>query len=489
MSKKAVDGLKPEILWQRFYEISQVPRPSKKEEKIREYVKNFAKENNLVFKEDNTGNIVILLPASPGYEKNPVVVLQGHLDMVCEKNRGTEHNFDEDPIKLIRDGDWLKADGTTLGSDNGIGVAAALAIVSDKSSVHGPVEILCTVDEETGLTGANGLKSGFIKGKILLNMDSEEDGTFYVGCSGGQDTIGTFNIQSKKIDKTLIPYELMITGLKGGHSGLDIQNGRANAIKLLGRLLDKFNNVKFRIAEITGGSKRNAIPREAEAIILIDSKDEKQIQNIIDEFVGESLLEIGTTDGGLKVIFQKKEGEFKRVFRKKFAKKLINTILAIPHGIMAMSPDIPDLVETSTNLATIVIEDDKIKIGTSQRSSIESAKRNISLTVSSVFELAGADEINIGDGYPGWKPDLQSKILKLSREVYKDLFGKDAEIKAIHAGLECGILGDKYPRLDMVSFGPTIEGAHSPDEKINIKDVEKFYDLLKGILTRIAMEN
>jgi dipeptidase D len=473
-------------LWDYFYQIAQVPRPSKKEKKIREFMRSFAENNKFELKEDKVGNMVIKVPATPGFEDKPTVVLQGHLDMVCEQNKGTNHDFDKDPIKLVNEGEWIAAEGTTLGADNGIGVAAGMAAATDKSVTHGPLELLCTIDEETGMTGVNALQPGFIEGKILLNMDSEEDGSFYVGCSGGVDTLGVLEVDSRKLKKNMVPYELLIGGLKGGHSGLDIQAGRANAIRLLAMLLNRFKDVKFRIASISGGSKRNAIPREAEVILLVKPGEEKKIKSVINHFVSDTLLEFGKNDGGLEVKLKKSKNEVGKVFSKKFTSKLINILLAVPHGILAMSPDIEGLVETSTNLATIVTEDGKVKIGTSQRSSIDSAKINASNMVKSVFVLGGASEVVTGDGYPGWQPNMDSELLKNSRNVYKEIFGKEADVKAIHAGLECGILGTKYDNLDMISFGPTITGAHSPDEKVNIKAVENFYELLKGILKAAA---
>ncbi|MGD8778670.1 MAG: aminoacyl-histidine dipeptidase [Ignavibacteria bacterium] len=485
MSKEAIAGLKPELIWEYFYGISQVPRPSKKEEKIRAHVREFANKNNFQFQEDKVGNIVIKIPATEGKENSPVVVLQGHLDMVCEKNKGTEHDFENDPIELIKDGEWIKANGTTLGADNGIGVAAAMAAATDKEAVHGPLEILCTVDEETGMTGVSALQPGFITGRILLNMDSEEDGVFYIGCSGGQDTIGIYEIQYTDPKVNLLPYKLMVTGLKGGHSGLDIHQGRANAIKLLARLLLRLEEVKYKIADFDGGSLRNAIPREAEVTFLINPIDENEVKEIIQEFIADSLLEYKNIDGGLHVNFERKDSKIKKVFRKKFAKKIINTILAMPHGVLSMSPDIPGLVETSTNLATIKIEGGKLRLGTSQRSAIDAAKMNAAYSVAAVLSLSDA-EVVIGDAYPGWQPNIDSELLKISKEVYKKTFGNEPEIKAIHAGLETGLLGAKYPGIDMISFGPTIQGAHSPTERINIKDVEKFYTLLKAILEKFA---
>ncbi len=485
MAESAIKDLKPELVWQRFYEITRVPRPSKKEGKIREHLRSFLKEQKVEFKEDETGNIVAKVPASPGYENSPAVILQGHIDMVCEKNKETKHDFENDPIEIKREDGWITAEGTTLGSDNGIGVAAALAVINDKSVIHGPVEILLTVDEETGMTGANYLNPELLNGKILLNMDSEEDGAFYVGCSGGVDTLASFELKTDNAPKGYTPYEIMVTGLKGGHSGLDIVQGRANAIKLLGRILNRLEKIDYSLCSLSGGSLRNAIPREAEAVVMFKNGSEKEAEKIVKEFEKNLLNEYKKTDSGLKLLFKKSDSSQDKIFTKQFQKEIINLLLALPHGVIAMSQDIPDLVETSTNLAVITTENGKLKISTSQRSSIDSAKDYVAASVKAALELAGG-EVTVGDGYPGWKPDMDSTILKTSKQVFKELFNKEPEIKAIHAGLECGILGSKKPGLDMISFGPTIEGAHSPDEKVNIATVEKFYDLLKGILKTIA---
>jgi dipeptidase D len=484
MSANAIKGLKPELLWQHFYELSQIPRPSKREGKAVDFVRDFAKKHNFSFKEDKVGNIVISIPASKGKEKSPTIVLQGHVDMVCEKNKGTVHDFDKDPIKLINTGEWITADGTTLGADNGIGVAAAMAAALDKSAVHGPLEILCTVDEETGMTGVNELKPKFITGRTLLNMDSEEDGAFYVGCSGGQDTAGTYKIDYTKPKRGTIAVEVLVTGLKGGHSGLDIQQQRANAIRTLGQLLNGFE-LDYQISQISGGSLRNAIPREAEAVLLLKSDNLRKLKTYIKKFKTNFLKEFESTDPGLEIKTKLPKDKPNTVFTKSFTETLISTLIALPHGIMAMNPDIPGLVETSTNLATLTMDKKKIVIGTSQRSSIESAKLNVAAMVSSIFKLGGA-KVTVGDGYPGWQPNMDSGLLKVSKKVYKRLFKSDPEIKAIHAGLETGLLGAKYPGIDMISFGPTIQGAHSPDEKVNIKDVDKFYTLLKGILKELT---
>jgi dipeptidase D len=487
MSKAAIEGLEPKLVWEYFYGITQVPHPSKKEEKIRAHVREFATKNNFEFVEDEVGNIVIKVPATEGYEATPTIVIQGHIDMVCEKNKGTEHDFENDPLKIYRDGDWITAEGTTLGADNGIGVAAGMAVATDSSVVHGPLELLCTIDEETGMTGVNALQPGFITGRTLLNLDSEEDGAFYVGCSGGQDTRGYFELEYTESGKDLTSYELMITGLKGGHSGLDIANGRANAIRLLAQLLNRIENeIDFELASISGGSLRNAIPREAEVTLLLHKDDVEKVRAISDKFVADTLLEFNVNDPGFEVLINQKESNSSKVFTKEFVSNLIKVLLAVPHGIMAMSPDIPGLVETSTNLATVDIIDNQLVIGTSQRSAIDSAKWHVSNAVKSVFELGGAANVDTGDGYPGWQPNMDSELLKISKEVFRELNDKDPEIKAIHAGLETGLLGAKYLGIDMISFGPTIEGAHSPDERLHIGDTAKFYELVKAILLKYA---
>jgi dipeptidase D len=487
MSSQVIDGLSPNLLWRRFYEISQVPRPSKNEERIRLYLINFAGHNNLAIKEDKTGNIVIQVPPKPGFEKVPTIVLQSHIDMVCEKNKETEHDFLNDPITLVRDGEWIKADGTTLGADNGIGAAAALAVVQDDSFNHGLIELLFTVDEETGLTGVNNLEKGFITGETLLNLDTEEDGAFYVGCAGGVDTVGSYKIENEEINKNFIPFSLFISGLKGGHSGINIADKRANAIKLIAFLLDKLKPFQYQLAYIQGGSKRNAIPREAEAVIFLNPDYDSKVRETINEFSLEAALEFRTTDNGIKITFEKKDSvDIKSAYKKEFTEKIINTLIAMPHGVVAMSSEIPELVETSTNLATINVVKNELIIGTCQRSSIESEKNNIARSIQALFELSKA-AIELSDGYPGWQPKLDSKVLKLAARVFTTLFSKKPEIKAVHAGLECGILADKYPGIDMISFGPTIQGAHSPDERVKIHDVEKFYRLLVAILEEISV--
>ncbi|MCX7875551.1 MAG: aminoacyl-histidine dipeptidase [Melioribacteraceae bacterium] len=484
MNLKVVEGLEPKLLWHRFAEISQIPRCSKHEEAIRTYLKNFALNYNLNYNEDETGNIVIELKASDGFENYPTIVLQSHVDMVCEKNKEKEHDFLKDGIELIKDGEWIKANGTTLGADNGIGVAAQLAIAEENDFLHGPIELLFTVDEETGLTGVNTLKPNFIKGKILLNLDTEEDGTFYIGCSGGIDTAGYFKVEFEELKKDYSPYRIFVNGCKGGHSGVDISEGRANAIKLLAYLLLRLENIDYQLAYIHGGSKRNAIPREAEAVIYINEKDEAQIRELLNELAIETSLEYKKTDPEIKFTLEKldpKSTSFKNAFEKKFSKKIINTLNALPHGVISMSHSISGLVETSTNLANVNYDSYELIIGTSQRSSIENAKRNISKTVQSIFELANA-KVKTSDGYPGWQPNIDSELLKKAKNIYQKTFGVEPSIKAVHAGLECGILIDKYPGIDVISFGPTILGAHSPTERVNINSVDKFYNFLKILI-------
>ncbi|MCF8267263.1 MAG: aminoacyl-histidine dipeptidase [Ignavibacteriales bacterium] len=488
MSAKIIDGLKPELVWQRFYDITQVPRPSKKEEKVLAFLKEYCDRHSFIYRQDKTGNIVIDVPASPGFENSPIVVVQGHVDMVCEKNKGTMHDFDNDPIKLKIEDGWITAEGTTLGADNGIGVAAGLALAEDKSFEHGPLEILLTVDEETGLTGANNLEGSFVQGRTLLNLDSEEDGAFYVGCSGGQDTLADFIPEFEAAKQGYDFYELLVSGLKGGHSGLDIQTERGNAIKILARTLRELLPHEIQISEITGGSKRNAIPREAEAVIAVAAEKIQAVESALSKLNASITAELGKRDPGLTLTLNKKTNAGNKVYTGKFAVKIIDVLLALPHGVLSMSADIPGLVETSTNLATVTIEDSIMRIGTSQRSSVDSAIKSATESVRSVFRLAGASRVFGGDGYPGWKPDMDSLLLKNSLASFNKLHGKDPEIKAIHAGLECGILGSKYPGMEMISFGPTIMGAHSPDEKLKIDDVPGFYALVKEIIKSYAVK-
>lgn len=485
MRTNEVAHLEPNHLWKRFYEITQVPRPSKKEEKIRAYLRKLLTNLKIKFKEDKIGNILAYVPATAGYEKAQTIILQGHVDMVCEKNREVKHDFENDPLKVsVKDG-WVVADGTTLGSDNGIGIAAALAIATDKDAEHGPLEILMTVDEETGLTGATNLEPGFITGKILLNLDSEEDGSFYIGCAGGIDTVATFSIETENVNASWTTYKLVVDGLKGGHSGLDIIHGRGNAIKILGRTLKMLGDFDFRVVRLEGGSLRNAIPRDAEAVLVMNDSLYENAGKAVKNLYKKILKEYKSVDNELKISLEKSDAKPNKVYTKKFTERIIDSILALPNGVISMNHDIPGLVETSTNLATIRSNESKLRIGTSQRSSSLSQKEYISDSIASVFKLANA-EITVGDGYPGWEPNLESKLLKISKDVYYKLIGKQPDIKAIHAGLECGILETKNPGMEMISFGPTIQNAHSPTERVNIETVDKFYQLLKCLVKELS---
>jgi len=479
-------NLKPELLWNHFEEICNIPRPSRKEQKVVQYVISVAKKNNLEYATDDFGNIVIRKPATQGKENLAPIVMQGHLDMVAEKNSDIVHDFDKDPIKPFVDGDWVKASGTTLGSDNGIGVAAALSVLESKDIEHGPVEALFTLDEETGLFGAQALKPGFINAKILINLDSEEDGTFYIGCAGGQCTYLKFKTTLNEVPGNSSPLEIKISGLKGGHSGLDIITGRGNAIKLNVRLLHELN-YKFgiRLVSLNGGSKHNAIPRESFAVIRVQNKAVAEVLSFIENYGRTVKAELAAVEQNLSVsvgIIKSKA----KVMDKLSTKNLIDSLYAVPNGVIKMSADIQGLVETSTNLGVVATKGKSVDVILSQRSSTESEKIDISNSISALFKLAKAD-VHQADGYPGWKPDINSPVLKTVKNVYDALYNTEPDVKAIHAGLECGIIKERYPDMDMISFGPTIVGAHSPDEKVQISTVENFWNLLINILKNIPV--
>ncbi|MFA5729373.1 MAG: aminoacyl-histidine dipeptidase [Candidatus Neomarinimicrobiota bacterium] len=483
--KAVIEGLKPESLWRYFAELSRIPRESKNEAAVMTWIESVSKKLNLSYKKDEVGNIVISKPASPGYENRTPVVLQGHVDMVCEKNSDTIHDFQKDQIELVRDGEYMRANGTTLGADNGIGVAAALAVLEDKTLAHPPLEALFTIDEETGLTGANFLKPGFVKGKILLNGDSEEDGALYVGCAGGKQTDVVFDIAWEKAPQDKVAVALKISGLLGGHSGLDIDQGRANAIKQLNRIVWKIAETTcIRLSYLDGGSKHNAIPREATYRILVAASD---LEKLTKDLAGFEMMlnnEYKGVERGIKLTVEKLTEYPTQVFTKEFQARVLNCLYAIPHGVKRMSPSIKGLVQTSTNAAIVRTVDNQIRILTSQRSSIASEIQGVADKVTACGRLAGA-EVTQGGGYPSWTPNMDSKILALMKNVYADLFGVEPHVKAIHAGLECGIIGATSPGMDMISFGPTILGAHSPDERVEIKTVENFWRLLVETLKRI----
>ncbi len=480
-----IDNLEPKIVWKHFDEIRKIPRCSKHEEKIREYVVDFAKKQNLDYEEDKVGNIVIRKDATSGMENKPGVILQGHMDMVCEKNSDVDFDFSKDPIQLKIEDDFLTADGTTLGADNGIGVAMSLAILEDKSLKHGPIEGLFTVDEETGLTGAFAMKKDLLKGEILLNLDSEDFGVITVGCAGGGDSQIRLPFKTQPVNGTMDSLMIKVSGLRGGHSGVDIHEQRGNAVKLLTRMLWKAKEhyYKFNISDIKGGDKHNAIPREAYAKIVIDKNDKDKFMSTLKEEGKNILEEIKTIDPNFKVNFEDIEG-IKTTMTEDSQDRLLDLLHGLPHGVDKMNYDIPELVDTSTNLATVNINDKKVAIGMSTRSSISSALQDFRDRIKAISELSGAT-VEEDEPYPGWKPNLDSEILKKSKKIFKDMFEKEPVVEAIHAGLECGIIGEKYPGMDMVSIGPTIKYPHSPEEKVGIESVEKTYDYVLKILEEI----
>lgn len=481
----AIEGLKPALLWKYFAEICKIPRGSKNEKQVSTYVFETAKKLGLEAKQDKALNVVVRKPASPGKESVPMICLQGHLDMVCEKNKETVHNFEKDPIELVRKGNLMMANGTTLGADNGVAVATNLAIMEDNSLLHGPVEFLFTIDEETGLTGANSLKPGFLQSKTLMNLDSEEEGALYVGCSGGRNTIGVWKAVVEKAPSKSVPAVLRVKGLKGGHSGLEIDKGRGNSIKIINRVLLAMGKIDARVSTIEGGNKSNAIPREAEALVYIPKSYLKKAHTIVENWNTTIKSELKTVEPDLAITVEDVPGvKNGKVLKKDLQSMICQTILALPHGVMKMSAEIAGLVETSTNVAIIRTEKSKIELTTSQRSSVATEIDEIVQSVGAAFTLGGAKPL-FAEGYPGWKPNLDSRILKTAKSTYRSLFGKDPEVKAIHAGLECGIIGEKFPGMDMVSFGPTLEGVHSPDEKIYIDTVEKFWKYLLEILKNV----
>ncbi len=481
-------NLKPELLWKHFEALTQIPRPSRKEEKVAKYVIDFAKQNNLEYAVDKFGNIVIRKGATPGKENLKSVVMQGHLDIVPEKNADVAHDFEKDPLKIYVDGDWVKAKGTTLGSDNGIGVAASLAVLESNDIEHGPIEALFTLDEETGLNGAQALQPGFVHSDILMNLDSEEDGALYIGCAGGQNTFVKFKFNPKDAPANTVPLEVKVLGLKGGHSGLDIIVGKGNAIKIMVRLLHELN-YKFRInlVSINGGSKHNAIPRESFALIRVSKKVINDILKYVEDYNTIVKAELASVEPDLNITISEVKSKAK-VMDKTTAEKLIDSLYAVPNGVIKMSADIEGLVETSTNLAVVVTKGKNVDVTLSQRSSVESEKKDISNSIAALFRLANA-EVKLGDGYPGWKPDIHSPILSVMKKVFESKYGIEPEVKAIHAGLECGIIKERYPNMDMISFGPTIMGAHSPDEKVQISTVEKFWINLVEALKNIPSKN
>lgn len=482
-----IAALKPSGIWGYFSEILQIPRPSKKEEKIIAYLEKFALDNSLEFKKDKAGNLLLKKPASKGMENTKSVVLQSHVDMVCEKNSDVQHTFETDPINAYIDGEWVKAKGTTLGADNGIGIAAQLAVLADKKLIHGPIECLFTIDEETGLTGANHLEKNFFDSEILINLDSEDEGELFIGCAGGMNSVIHYPLRKTKAPH-YVAYKVTITGLKGGHSGDDINKGFANSNKLLVRFLwNCAKDFNIHLADFQGGNLHNAIPREAFATILVKPKMNPSFKSYFTSYFETIKSEFSFTEPDIKMLLETVNRP-KKVLKKKNQDRLLSSLYTCPNGVISMSQAMPGLVETSTNLASIHFRENKqVEIVTSQRSSVESAKKDIANRIKSTFELAKAT-VKQGEGYPGWTPNPDSTILKTAENTYFTLFDTKAKIKAIHAGLECGLFLEKYPTLDMISFGPTMRGVHSPDERLHIESVDKFWKFLVKLLNEIPKE-
>lgn len=479
-----IKDLKPALVWEIFDEITKVPRPSKKEEKIRQYLLDFAAKHNIPVKTDAIGNVVMSRAATPGHEGAPTLILQGHMDMVCESNK--PFDFEHNPITTIIDGDWVHADGTTLGADNGIGVAASLAILIDPDIVCGPIEALFTMDEETGMTGANNLGEGMISGDILLNLDSEDDGQIFIGCAGGIDTVCTFTYQRSAAPQDFQYFKVSISGGLGGHSGGDIHLGHANANKLLARFLwEQGRKQELNLVEIDGGNLRNAIPRAAHAVFGVPSSHKHELMADFNDYCARVAKEYEGLETTLRLDIES-AGKPEYVIDAEKTRAVVGSIYSAPHGVVSMSRELDGLVETSTNLASVKMSgDNKIVVTTSQRSSVDSRKYDIANQVEAHFSLAGA-EVAHGEGYPGWAPNMNSRIMHVIEEAYNELYGEKPLITAIHAGLECGLLLEKYPGLDMASFGPTLRGVHSPSERMQISTVGRFWNQLRLILKKVA---
>jgi dipeptidase D len=482
-----IKNLNPQRVWKHFYSLTQIPRPSKKEAKVIEFMKNFGEGLGLETIVDHVGNVMIRKPATPGMENRMGIVFQGHLDMVPQKNSDKVHDWEKDPIEAYVDGDWVTAKGTTLGADNGMGVAAAMAVLEAKDLVHGPVEALFTMDEETGMTGANELQPGILKGDILMNLDSEDEGELYVGCAGGVDVNVMMKYDEIATPAGFVAYNLAVTGLKGGHSGMDINIGRSNSNKLLFRFLNHcIYHFDIKLSEVKGGSLRNAIPRESFAVVLVPQSEAAAFEADVLKFAAIFTSEFARTEPDMKMNFEKIVTPVKIIDQESMI-KIIKATFACPHGVERMSDAMPGLVETSNNLAIVKCAEGVYTLNCLVRSSVDSAKEGAMYKIGTIFDLIGAD-VNFDGAYPGWKPNMDSPILKTMLKTYEGLYGKTPEIKAIHAGLECGILGAAYPNWDMISFGPTIRYPHSPDEKVLISSVDKFWNYIVETLKNVPVK-
>ena len=483
-----LNRLNPSPVWHYFEEICSIPRLSKNEEKIRAYLLDFAERNDLESKEDQIGNVLIIRPSHPEMENRKTLVLQSHMDMVGEKNADHPHDWSIDPITPVVSGEWVIASGTTLGADDGIGIAIQMAVLTDKSLKTGNIECLFTVDEESGMTGAVNLKPDFFTGRILINLDSEDEGVLYIGCAGGMDTIGTMKYKSVPVPEGTIAFNISVTGLHGGHSGDEIHKGYGNSVKIMNRVLWNLSN-QFRISlsNFDGGNLRNAIPREAFATIVADKTSGDQITSWVEAFHTTLLEEFGVLEKDLKVAVNQ-TGLPQYIVDRESQDRLLSSLTCCPHGAIAWSKEMEDLVETSTNLASVKFsKENTISIVTTQRSSIESSKRDVAAMVGTCLKLAGAN-VEHSQGYPGWKPNMNSEILKITRNSYKKVFAREPAVRAIHAGLECGLIYEKFKGIDMISFGPTIRGAHTPEEKIEIRTAGMFWDLLMDVISNIPLK-
>jgi dipeptidase D len=479
-----IRNLEPKALWNKFADLNAVPRPSKKEERVIAFMKNFGEQLGLETLVDEVGNVIIKKPATPGMENRKTIVMQSHLDMVHQKNAGTEFDFDTQGIEMYVDGGWVRAKGTTLGADNGLGVATIMAVLESTNIPHPAIEALFTIDEETGMTGAMGLKGGLLRGEILLNLDTEEDDEIDIGCAGGLDVTAVREYNEEEVPENSVGYTIKVSGLNGGHSGMDIHKGLGNANKIMNRLLfDSFENFGLQIAEIDGGSLRNAIPRESVAKVIISEIFDEAFVFDMQEVINDIKAEYKTTEPNLTIVIEKSELPAK-VMDLGVQEGLIRAIYTAHNGVYRMSADMEDLVETSNNIARVIVKDGKLQVGCLTRSSVESSKFDLANALRSAFELIGC-EVTLSGSYPGWAPNVNSPILEVLKDIYEKQNGSKPHVVACHAGLECGILGTNYPDMDMISFGPTIKGAHSPDERASISSAQKYWKFVLEILQNI----
>jgi dipeptidase D len=482
-----IRNLEPKALWNKFADLNAVPRPSKKEERVIEFMKNFGNSLGLETFEDEIRNVIIRKPATPGMENRKPIVMQGHLDMVHQKNADTTFDFDTQGIEMYVDGDWVRARGTTLGADNGLGVATIMAILERKDIPHPAIEALFTIDEETGMTGALNLKGGILQGQILLNLDTEEDDEIDIGCAGGVDVTATRTYYEEEVPEGSVAYSITVKGLNGGHSGMDIHKGLGNANKIMNRLLfDAFENFGLQVAEINGGSLRNAIPRESTAKVIISEMFDEAYVFDMQEIINDIKAEYKTTEPNLSIEIVKSDLP-EKVMDLGVQEGIIRAIYAAHNGVYKMSADMADLVETSNNIARVIIKDGEILVGCLTRSSVESSKFDLANALRSAFELVGC-EVELSGSYPGWTPNVNSEILEVLKDIYEKQNGEKPKVVACHAGLECGILGTNYPDMDMISFGPTIHGAHSPDERASISSAQKYWKFVLEILSNIPVK-